>query len=386
MVNYLFEKNVMIIFPSHSNSISEVTRAIEYVRPSGHVLIWQAWEASDEIFYEYQKHDYLNNSIHPENVNNFENTLVKHNIKCFLLVGCDYSDAYFNLEKNSIRNFEVLFWPTSLLHYTYYAMTQFYGKNPSELFNPKKNINKLYLNLNNHVRNHRAQFMDYLCKFGLFDYGVNTWSHVAENWPYEYFKAKKLTFEKGRDENAPHKVYSDELLNLDNLIDVVTETSPCLDRENISNPFQCYIFHTEKTFRSILFGKPFLVLGNKNQNRNLNKFGIQLYDSIFDYGFDDIDSMKFRCLGIIDNLFGIKDKNYNEVRDSILGVCEYNIDRLIKIVYNDVYIPDKLRFLISENKEEYKILLKDFDYNYGQTFGMKDGWRLSENIFKNIYE
>lgn len=385
MVNYLFEKNVMIIFSNDSNNIVELTQAIEDVRPGSHVLIWQPWEASDNIFYEYQKQDYTKNPNHSEDINNFENTLLKYNINCFLLVGCDFSDAYLNLEKNPIKNFDVLFWPTSLLHYTYYGMTQFYGKKPSELFNPQKLINKLYLNLNNHERNHRAQFMDYLCKFGLFDYGINTWAQEAENWPYKYFKARKLTFEENRDLSRPHKVYSPELLNVDNLIDIVTETSPCLDRKNVLSREQCFIFHTEKTFRSILFGKPFLVLGNKGQNKNLTKYGITLYESIFDYDFDSAESMKSRCFGIIDNLFGIKNKNYNEVRDSVIGVSKSNIDILMNIVYNDIYIPEKLKSLIRENREECRSLFRVMDYNYSETFGIDKNWRLTDNIFKNIY-
>lgn len=385
MVHYNFEKNVMIIFSNDSNNIVELTQAIEDVRPSSHVLIWQPWEASDNIFYEYQKQDYTKNPNHSDDINNFENTLVKYNINCFLLVGCDYSDAYLNLKKNPIKNFDVLFWPTSLLHYTYYGMTQFYGKNPLELFNPQKSINKLYLNLNNHERNHRAQFMDYLCKFGLFDYGINTWAQEVENWPYKYFKARKLTFEENRDPSRPHKVYSPELLNVNNLIDIVTETSPCLDRKNVLSREQCFIFHTEKTFRSILFGKPFLVLGNKGQNKNLTKYGITLYESIFDYDFDSEESMKSRCFGIIDNLFGIKNKNYNEVRDSVIGVSKSNIDILMNIVYNDKYIPEKLKSLIRENREECRSLFRVIDYTYSETFGINKNWRLTDNIFKNIY-
>ena len=40
----------------------------------------------------------------------------------------------------------------------------------------------------------------------------------------------------------------------------------------------------------------------------------------------------------------------------------------------------------TENKDEYKILLRDFDGNYANPFGLPDKWSLTENIFKEIYQ
>ena len=57
-----------------------------------------------------------------------------------------------------------------------------------------------------------------------------------------------------------------------------------------------------------------------------------------------------------------------------------------QIVYNDDYIPSQLKTLIKENKDEYKILLRDFDGNYAQPFGLPDKWSLTENVFKEIYQ
>jgi len=227
--------------------------------------------------------------------------------------------------------------------------------------------------------------MDYLCKYGLFDYGINTWNYPDDPWNFEYFTPRKLTFEIDKDERQTHQVFSSELLNAGNLIDIVSETAPgCTVSRGGENTE--YMFHTEKTFRSILFGNPFLVLGNRNQNDNLRKYGIGLYSKIFNYDFDDSDSIKLRCLGIIDNLFGIKDKNYNEIRDHILGVAEANIYTATRIVYYDKYIPSILKSLVGENREEYKILLRDFDANYAESFGLPNNWSLTEKMFKEIYQ
>jgi hypothetical protein len=387
VINYRFQKNVLLINPSpESRTISDITNLIDKVRPESHTIVWQPWEESDSRFEEYLKHDYKETPSHSANIFEFENILLKHNIKCYLLVGSDYSNAYSNIKTNPIKNFEVLFWPTALLHYTYYGMVNFYGKKPSELFSQYRPIDKLYLNLNNHDRYHRGMLMDMLCKFDLFKDGINTWNNENYSFDFRYFKPQKLSFDN-LSFNNPQKVFSEKLLNAPNLIDVVTETSPILDfNPGYPELSKEYIFHTEKTFRSILFGKPFLVLGNKGQNLNLNKYGICLFDSIFNYQYDKFNSFYERCLGIIDNLYEFRDKNFGEVRDMVINLSMYNIDRATAIVYNDGYMPSQLKMIIEENKEEYKILLKDFDSSYAGSFGFDDEWRLTERIFKEIYQ
>jgi hypothetical protein len=330
MVDYRFYKSVLLINPSpDSNNINDISNLIDEIKPDSHVIIWQPWEAHDERFVKYLIQDYNIYPNHSEDFQNFEDVLVKNNVKCYLLVGCDYSDAYVNIKTNPLKNFDVLFWPTSLLHYTFYGMKNFYGMEPSKLFNRYRPIDKLYLNLNHHERHHRALLLDYLCKFELFDYGINTW----------------------KDSESLFKI----------------------------------IFYTEKTFKSILFGKLFLVFGAKGQNMNLHKYGFGLY-SIFDYEFDKSNLISSRCLGIIDNLYTIKNKDFGKVRDEMIGLSMSNIDTATAIVYNDEYIPRDLKTIIQENKEEYKLILSDFNGNYNGSFGMPDDFKFSENIFKEIYQ
>jgi hypothetical protein len=254
-------------------------------------------------------------------------------------------------------------------------MINFYGKKPSDLFNPYKTIDKLYLNLNNHDRNHRIMMMDLLCKFELFHCGINTWNSEIHEGQFKYFKPQKLIFDDFNEKiTQSTRIFSEKLLTAPNLIDVVTETCPILGGWDFRESNKGYIFHTEKTFKSILLGKPFLVLGNKGQNMNLQKYGITLFENIFDYSFDKSESLYFRCLGIIDNLYEYKSKNFGEVRDMVINMLISNIDTATAIVYNDVYIPILLRQIIHENKDDYKVLFKNYDE-----------WRLNENIFKEIY-
>ena len=47
------------------------------------------------------------------------------------------------------------------------------------------------------------------------------------------------------------------------------------------------IHHTEKTFKPISAGHPFMVLGSINQNKDLKKYGYELYDDIINYDFEE---------------------------------------------------------------------------------------------------
>jgi hypothetical protein len=390
MVDYRFHKSVLWINPSgDSTSINEISNLINQIKPESHVILWHPWEAFDERFLSYLEHDYTNNPNHLEDFQNFEDTLMVNNVKCYLLVGCDYSNGYVNIKTNPIKNFEVIFWPTALLHYTFYGMTQFYGMSPSNLFNRYRPIDKLYLNLNNHERNHRSMLLDLLCKHDLFDYGINTWKNLESiNYDFKYFQQKKLIYDDFYDkpDDIPQRYFSEKVHSAPNLVDIVTETYPC---HSLNYEFpeltKEFIFHTEKTFKSILYGKPFLVLGARGQNLNLNKYGFGLYGEIFDYEFDKSNSIYSRCLGIIDNLYAVKNKDFGQVRNDVIDLSMSNIDTATAIVYNGEYIPTELKTIIKENKEEYNVLLKDFDANYNGAFQIPEGWRLSENIFKEIY-
>jgi len=65
------------------------------------------------------------------------------------------------------------------------------------------------------------------------------------------------------------------------------------------------IHHTEKTFKPISVGHPFMVLGSVNQNKDLKKYGYELYDDIINYDFEEPDPNMFRYNAI--------EKYFNEV-------------------------------------------------------------------------
>lgn len=381
MVIYRHIKNVLIVLPSPTSScINDITELIDKVKPKSHVLIWQPWEESDPRFSDYLSHDYLENPSHTLDTLKFQDTLLNNNVKCYLLVGSEYTEeSYGNIRTNPIDNFEVLFWPTSLLHYTYYGFEKFYG-DPLKIHKPNKNIDSLYLNLNGKDRNHRCMFMDYLCKFDLIKDGINTWKKENTPWNFKCWEPKKMSIDEYHEQKYIHQVHTKNLLNVNNLVDIITETMPIMRHSNKE-----YLFYTEKTYRSILFGKPFLILGSRNQNKKLAGYGFKLFNSIFDYDFDSEDSIKHRCLGIIENLYSLKKGDYNQIRESVIDSITSNIEIAKNIVYNDDNIPNKLVDLINENQEDYEDFFKTFNSNYIGIFDMDNEFQLTKQIFKKIY-
>ena len=66
------------------------------------------------------------------------------------------------------------------------------------------------------------------------------------------------------------------------LIDIVTETS------------LVSTFRTEKCVWPLVYMKPFVILGARYINHNLQKYGFELYDELIDYTFDTIESPRER--------------------------------------------------------------------------------------------
>ena len=96
------------------------------------------------------------------------------------------------------------------------------------------------------------------------------------------------------------------------------------------------VFFTEKTWKEISQKRPFIMLGAKLQNYFLKKIGFELYDDVFDYSFDDMQTDK-RIETFINQIHQFLKLDVKEF-DEILS--EKNI--LEKIEYNNELLKSKL--------------------------------------------
>ena len=268
-----------------------------------------------------------------------DNLLEYIGAKFYLILGSDNPEYHspFRNPETKLRNFEILYWPTYLVHHTYINLQNSYIQKRnldiqvSDLRIETK-FDMLYVNYNNKSRYHRCIMIDQLYGNGLFDIGLNSWnlnyqSHLDVNsqnkihkfihWNEEYINFDGYGSEDYIDE------YTDSIVKNNALISLVTETSMVIP------------FVTEKTFRPIFLEQPFICLGAKNQNMILQKYGIELYDEIFDYSFDLKNDIQGRVDGIIKNLKSIQNQDYNQIYNNLLPKIKRNKKRLLDLYQND---------------------------------------------------
>ena len=87
MVDYRFHKNVLLINPSGGfTNVEHISDLIDQIKPESHAILWHPWEAFDERFISYLEHDYKINPNHRKDYQHLEDTLIKNNVKLYLLV------------------------------------------------------------------------------------------------------------------------------------------------------------------------------------------------------------------------------------------------------------------------------------------------------------
>lgn len=196
------------------------------------------------------------------------------------------------------------------VYYPFFELvSQYYYKQSFEL-PPTRNSDTLkpyrFLNLNRRLRYHRLLLNVYLEFENLNHYGYITWPDDHDRYYYDMFYApgnyfaeirhntffeefitrqKQLkgnyfdSYESDQDGNMSCQFY--EALKFYDQADfeIINET-----HQNNIGPI---VFLTEKTFRSLFAGIPFMLLGNPGSLRILHRLGYKTYPMLFDEKYND---------------------------------------------------------------------------------------------------
>ena len=92
-------------------------------------------------------------------------------------------------------------------------------------------------------------------------------------------------------------------------------------------PGEYELMYTEKTWKPLLMGKVFFILGSHDYYKNLKDMGFKLYDEIFDYSFDSITDRNERLDKFHETLERVLTTDINILLDKVKSVKE-------KILYN----------------------------------------------------
>lgn len=175
------------------------------------------------------------------------------------------------------------------------------------------NKDKLFLNLNGRPRSHRVALYYYLKVNNLFDNSLISFNPDSLRippacWePYmptpeefdESIKFKKVILDKDIKKYAGYqnKEWYDRTV-----FSLVTETFD----------FNYNLFPTEKIYKPLMLGHPFVVFGNPGLLDYLRKQGYQTFSEMFDESYDSIDCNLTRLQKIIDICKSTPIKNWSE--------------------------------------------------------------------------
>lgn len=244
----------------------------------------------------------------------------------------DFNDPFY-------RNVKMHYWDTFWFTYTYYELMRPHHRNHNinnnngDILDFNIDTNKEFkfpfITLNNNPKTHRAMLMDQLAKHDLINKGAVSWRDMHNS-----LNSIRHTFEEGVTDSMymgmifeywkPERIFLDqEYAHMDqNILPTQYKDSFV---QVVTESFETEILFSEKTAIPLFFSKPFLILGAKDYNRRLTDFGFVLYDELFDYSFDSLDSTADRVEGIIQNILKVvsydsatKKQKLNDIKDKLL--------------------------------------------------------------------
>ena len=120
------------------------------------------------------------------------------------------------------------------------------------------------------------------------------------------------------------------------------------------------LFLSEKIWKPIMVGHPFLVYGNKGTLKYLKELGYKTFDRWIDESYDDIDDRELRCSKIVSELKKFSVKTTDElklIREEMKEICQYNQEHfkmLYKTNYDEHANSFKIENILNEIWEKIK--------------------------------
>lgn len=301
------------------------------------------WQPYKDVFFDYFFGQYKNEDtivfFHPTEYG----TLIEDkNFFNRVLEFCDQNNIDFTVWLGHHNNYS----HKNLVNWKWFpALYTLHVENNLSKYTGKVTVNKLFTCYNYKARLHRCMLIDLLYKNNLQDLGYISWHNIYEDskksWQYnfKYFIPKKIVF----DESFDPKRYLGHTCNhysfYNSVFNIVTESRA----HNIEL--------SEKTFWCIWRRKPFLILGAKGIHSYLESYGIKKYP-IFDYSFDNFDSLEDRVQGIVTNVNSLKGKDYQMLLNQCMDIAENNYNIMYEICKTD---PIKEKFLqLNYNDPHYE--------------------------------
>ena len=243
-------------------------------------------------------------------------------IKAFLLLG-SLSDKSYCFDFNRyLSPFTVKFFPTFFLHFTYPQLKYEYNQH-------KAKEGLFYMQVNRpHV--HRCILIDQLARFDLLESGNYSWNLTTQEYPhsgeyrFNYWKEESKIAKDNYISEENHSYQKPERSYFASVFDLVSETTT-----------EC-IFYSEKTYKPILLGKPFIIYGAKDSNKSLQDLGFKLYDNVVNYTFDSEKDDIRRAELLSRELVRLSKLPLQEIDKSMHSIADFNMNKAEELLGDDI--------------------------------------------------
>lgn len=223
----------------------------------------------------------------------------------------------------------------------------------------------LFLNYSRRPRFHRTFLLLKLFKENLQDSGL---------WSFNSLSSEPQTSEllKLDKDVEPYISYLYEnspfLIDIDNFNDNITVHVPLKDYEqtfiNIAGETlsdESILFISEKTWKPMIVGSPFIINGNPGTLKYLKNEGFLTFNKWIDESYDDEPNLNVRLDKIVNELKKIKSKSIEElieIRNEMKPICQYNKNLMIERTKKKFYTKEGLYF---HSKPTSDVLQKIWD-------------------------
>jgi hypothetical protein len=272
-------------------------------------MLIQSGKYTDFYFYWYFEYDF---SITNETAKFINDNNIKINL---ITCSADLDWLTRRLTDVGVRNelLRVEIWPG------YWFMKSHFNiiRDNSFLYSTitsNKNFLYPFLCFNGRTNHHRSTIVDQLVKRNYLDKGIVTYHMMGapdDDFNWKYHNGTPITIDDGF--TTDPSSYKFDKRFLQSFLHIPTETDV-----NV-------VLISEKTATPILCGLPFLTLGAPGFHQKLKDLGFELYTEIFDYSFDEVESLDLRIALILKNVKFVID-NFHRI-DILYKSIEHKIER-----------------------------------------------------------
>lgn len=253
-------------------------------------------------------------------------TAVAYKRRCNLvfIVG-NYADVDNLRRITGVEDIEVIPYKTVWFDIAYSSLTK-QAHNADTFNRTNYRFDKLFISLNNAIRDHRTYFVDTLFKYDLD--GYLSFLQIDENTKkqFKYWKnPRRQALQTQRRPNINKYLYKLPNQWYRAPIHLISETfNTLLPNGDIDI--------SEKTTYPLLLGKPFLVAGPVDFHKHLGDLGFELYTEIFDYSFDSIENYEQRIDVMLNMVSELQYESYDELYDQCFAKAKRNAQYSIEFM------------------------------------------------------